>query len=126
MRHRDARQEPNEIGGCEISDTVKDGREVYNFPVERQRQGTPIMYQAPKRQDSIPETPRPDLWDYFDGQGIRLNRSIVNALKDLGAYDLKSISALSTKEIAGYRNVGEKSIAGLRVVLQSKGLDLQP
>jgi hypothetical protein len=104
------------IGGGEITGfshiQTSKGCKVYLFPV----------YQAPKRQDSMPETPRTDLWDCFKGH----RAAVVYALKDLGAYDLKSTAALSAKEIAGYKNVGEKSIAGLRAVLQSKGLDLQP
>jgi hypothetical protein len=108
------------IGGGEITGfshiQTSNGCKVYLFPV----------YQALKRQDSMPETPRPDLWDCFKGHRIWHRAAVVYALKDLGAYDLKSIAALSAKEIAGYKNVGEKSIAGLRAVLQSKGLDLQP
>jgi hypothetical protein len=115
----------SEIGGGEFANHIQtsNGCKVYIFPVKRRGQDTPV-YQAPNRQDK-PEPPRTDLWDCFKEHGIRLRPGIAYILKDLGAYDLESIAALSASEIAKYRNVGEKSIADLRAVLQSKGLDLK-
>jgi hypothetical protein len=117
----------SEIGGGGFTGPVQygdNGCKVYIFPVKRREQDTPV-YQAPNRQDNTPEPPRPDLWDYLNEHGIRLRPGIKYVLKRLGAYDLESIAALSASEIAKYRNVGEKSIADLRAVLQSKGLDLK-
>jgi predicted flap endonuclease-1-like 5' DNA nuclease len=63
--------------------------------------------------------------DFLREQGINFCGRMESALNQLGAYDLKTIAAISKRELAQCEGVGPKKIAKLRTFLQSKGLDLQ-
>jgi hypothetical protein len=100
-------------------------------PINIKREGNIIYFPGTRQEEETskppktPEPPHPDITDFLYEQGIRFRSNVVWALKDLGAYNLETMAALSVREIAKRRGIGKKGIADLRAFLQNKGLDLK-